>query len=95
MEITPIGAQNSLALPFLRKKQTAALIIQHRKPDGQVEVSHGQDDDDAGILAAAEDLCKALESKDYHAVAAALKAAFELLEAAPHAENESEESEEE
>jgi hypothetical protein len=84
-----------MALPFLRKKQSVGLIIQHRKPDGQVEVSHSQDDGDAGMIAVAEDLAKALEAKDYRAAAEALKAAFEIFESEPHTENESEESEEE
>ncbi len=37
---------------------------------------------------AAEELCKAIEAKDYAGAAAALRAAFELLESEPHHEGE-------
>ncbi len=35
---------------------------------------------------AAEELCHAVAAKDYKAIAAALRAAFELLEESPHQE---------
>jgi len=38
------------------------------------------------LESAAEDLCKAIEAKDYKAIAVALRAAFELLESEPHEE---------
>lgn len=38
------------------------------------------------LESAAEDLCHAIEKKDYKAAAEALRAAFELLDAQPHEE---------
>lgn len=68
-------------LPFLKRTQDAAASspVEHveRKPD------EGSDYD--MLESAAEDLCKAVESKDYKAIASALRAAFEML-SEPHEE---------
>lgn len=70
-------------LPFLKlKKESAAsgpIESVERKPD------EGSEDYDV-LESAAEDLCHAIESKDYKAVAAALRAAFELVDSQPHEE---------
>lgn len=73
-------------LPFLKKKRDAGLgtmLVQDRKPDETKEQS-----EDDGLKLAAEDLCKAVESKDYNKVAEALRAAFQILDAEPHLEGE-------
>lgn len=80
-------------LPFLKHKPVAGLIIKKRQPDeptSEPEMSN----DDAGLEAAANDLIKAVHSQDIKAVSAALKAAFELLDAMPHKEGPHIESEE-
>ncbi len=70
-------------LPFLKLKQEGSasgpVDSMERKPDGEPEYDV--------LESAAEDLCHAIESKDYKAAAAALRAAFELLESQPHEEN--------
>lgn len=78
-------------LPFMKPKaRDATLIVQERKPDG-IKESHSDDSHEPGLLIAAEDLCKAVESKDYSRVAAALKAAFEIMDSAEPSEPESQE----
>lgn len=71
-------------LPFLKKNHEAAasgpVESLERKPDEGAEYDV--------LESAAEDLCKAIESKDYKGAAAAIRAAFELLESEPHEEGE-------
>lgn len=82
-------------LPFLKPRAVAGLIVSKRKPDGSTEPEHVEGDEAAPLEAAAEDLIRAIHSKDTKAVAAALKAAFEISDSEPHVEgphtNESEE----
>ena len=69
-------------LPYLKKQKegsvSAPIESIKREPDGEPEYD--------ALESAAEDLCNALESKDYKAAAMALRAAFELLESQPHEE---------
>lgn len=69
-------------LPFLKNKHEASMSTEvdsiERKPD--------EPEDYDGLEAAAEDLCNAIEAKDYKAAAMALRAAFEMLDAQPHEE---------
>lgn len=69
-------------IPFLKHKNDASASAPiesiERKPDEGAEYDV--------LEAAAEDLCIAIEAKDYKAAAAALRAAFELLESEPHEE---------
>jgi hypothetical protein len=70
-------------LPFLKHNYegsaSAPVESVERKPDEESE------DYDA-LESAAEDLCHAIEAKDYKAAAAALRAAFELCDTEPHKE---------
>lgn len=69
-------------LPFLRNKQEASasspVESMERKPDDGAEYD--------SLESAAEELCLALEAKDYKGAAAALRSAFELMELSPHEE---------
>lgn len=68
-------------LPFLKDNKegsASAPVSQQRKPDEAEEYDV--------LESAAEDLCHALERKDYKAIAAAIRAAFELLDSQPHSE---------
>lgn len=69
-------------LPFLRNKQDASasgpIESVERKPDEGAEYD--------SMESAAEDLCNAIHAKDYKGAAAALRAAFELMEIEPHKE---------
>lgn len=76
-----------MSLPFLKPKSAAGLIISHRKPDGGTEQMHDGEDDN-GLHAAAEDMIRAFHSKDAKALAEAVRAAFQILDAEPHEEGE-------
>lgn len=71
-------------IPFLKHKNEGSVSAPvesiERKPDDGAEYDV--------LESAAEDLCMAIEAKDYKAAAAALRAAFELLESEPHQEGE-------
>lgn len=83
-------------LPFLKpqKQQSGGVITEVRKPDGSL--NEKSDEQDQGLIAAAEDIMKAINSKDSKQLAAAIKAAFEICDSEPNSEyahdaNESEE----
>ncbi len=69
-------------IPFLKHKHEASV-------SAPVESIKREPDEEApydGLESAAEDLCNAIEAKDYAAAAAAIRAAFQLLELEPHDE---------
>lgn len=73
-------------LPFLKAKpKSAGVTTEYRAPDGGFQ-DEAPSNDLEGLEACGEDLCKAIEAKDYKGIASALKAAFDILESAPHAE---------
>ncbi len=69
-------------LPFLKNKQDAAVAmpveVQKREPDDESEYDT--------LESAGQDLIDAVHAKDARAVAAALRAGFELMESEPHRE---------
>lgn len=70
-------------IPFLKNKEASTASASEpiqRKPDD------GSEPDYDGMEAAAEDLIAAVHSKDAKAVAAALRAAFEIADSEPHEE---------
>ena len=72
-------------LPFLKpKSHSAGVIIQQRKPDDKDESE--MDMGDHAMEAAAEDIMKAINSKDSRHLALALRAAFQILDSEPHEE---------
>lgn len=77
-------------LPFLKKKNeggVAGIIVKTRPPDEKSE----QDQDDSkvdSIEYCAQDLLKAIESKDIKAIAEALRDVFDILDSQPHEEGE-------
>lgn len=77
-------------LPFLKPKPVAGVIVATRKPDGD-GMDQTDDDQDAGFMSAAEDLIRSLHAKDAKGVAAAFRAAFDILdsEEAPGADDNS------
>jgi hypothetical protein len=58
------------------------------KPSGADDGDEEGEGDDRGLEAAAEDLIKAVETKDAKSVAEALENAFSILDAEPHEEGE-------
>lgn len=69
-------------LPFLKPKVVSGVIMSYRKPDGQEEKYH----EDEELHAISEDFIQAVHAKDAQAVADAFRAAFECLESQPHEE---------
>lgn len=70
-------------IPFMRNKEasiSAPSTIEKRTPDEESEYD--------ALESAAEDLCHAIEAKDYKGIAAALRAAFQLADEEPHVEGE-------
>lgn len=73
-------------LPFLKNKKISSLIVSQRNPDGTHDEQHSEGDEYVGLESAAEDLIRAVHSKDTQGVCAALKAAFEICDSQPHEE---------
>ena len=73
-------------LPFLKNKNVAGLIISHRKPDGDIQEQHSEGNEDSALESAAEDIIQAMTAKDAKSLAAAIRAAFEILDSEPHVE---------
>ncbi len=73
-------------LPFLKnkEKQQSAVMVKQRAPDQPEQ----EDDKSASHMACAQDLLKAIESKDIKGIAEALQSAFEIMDSEPHVEGE-------
>lgn len=78
-----------MALPFLKNKQqsVAGLIMKHRAPDGIKDDMPEEPSDNQGLHSAASDLMNAVHAKDIPAIAAAMKAAFEIMQSEPSQED--------
>jgi len=70
-------------LPFLKNKLEASTSA----PVESIERKPDEDKEYDPLESAVEDFCHAIKADDYAAGAAALRAAFELLESQPHEEN--------
>ena len=75
-------------LPFIKpQSKQASLSIKYRQPDEKEPFSdEGDADDGAALHAAAQDILRAIESKDYKHLALALKSAFDICDSEPHVE---------
>ncbi len=69
-------------LPFLKPKTVAGIIMTKRKSDGGMELPENEGPEGDSLEACAEDLIRAIHSKDARAVAAAWRAGAECLGAA-------------
>jgi len=77
----------------MNPKKMASVIIASRKPDGKIETEGEEGEENAGLVSAAEDLLRAIATKDATAVAQALQSAFEICDSQPHEEGEHTEEE--
>lgn len=78
-------------LPFLKSRKIASVILAKYKPGNTQLMPEGDTDEpDMSLTSAAEDLIAGIESKDAEAVAAALSAAFTILESQEQPEQEME-----
>lgn len=71
-------------LPFMKAKVASAVTNAETMPKEDNEASH------PGMLAAAEDLIRAIHAKDIEAAASALHSAFQIADFMPHEEGEHE-----
>ncbi len=62
-------------------------MVKTRAPDETPE-NQEESNDDAGLEACGQNLCHALERKDYIGAAKAVKAIFAIADAEPHVEGE-------
>jgi hypothetical protein len=71
-------------LPFLKRDRQASGISTtvYRKPD------YEQSEEHEGLAACSKDLIEGIQTDDKQKVAAALKAAFQILDSEPHEEGE-------
>jgi hypothetical protein len=72
-----------MPLPFLKntKSNQTGVAVEYRKPDESSE-----DQGDHAMEAAAQDILRAVESKDYKHLAMAIRSAFEILDSEVHEE---------
>lgn len=75
-----------MALPFLKPRKLASVIIAKVKPEGNVEPMHEEGDEQPELMGVAESLISAVHAKDAAAVAEALRAAIEICESYEHDE---------
>lgn len=73
-------------LPYLKKRQVAALIVKNRHPNGNIDELDNSEPVEDGLEACAKDMISAYDAKDSRQLAQALRNAFELLESEPHEE---------
>lgn len=75
-------------LPFLKKKEggNAGLVIKTRVPDEKLQSDSSEESD--LVKQCAQDLLKAIESKNVQGIADALYDAFSLMDSMPHEEGE-------
>ena len=73
-------------LPFLKVHKADGGVITQLRPTDEGKEKSKHSEDLSGLEAAMQELCEAEENKDYPGMARAFKAAFEMLEAAPHDE---------
>lgn len=76
-------------LPFLKKNQksVAGLIVHNRTPDEKQPDENTSESGDERIEACAQDLITAIHAHNVKDAAAAMRAAFEIMESEPHEEN--------
>jgi hypothetical protein len=77
-------------MPWMKPRKAAGVIIAKKLADGGMVDEHEEGEEVESLVVASEDLLSAIAMKDAKAVAAALKAAFEICDAYPHEEGEHE-----
>ena len=77
-------------LPFLKSKMAKApgVVMSYTRAPDEGSTPDESMADDASLDAASQDLITAFHAKDVKGVSAALKAAFQILDAMPHEEGE-------
>lgn len=73
-------------LPFLKAKPAGSVVVYKTKSDGDSMPEKEEGGHPPELISAAEDLIKAVASKDASAVADAIYAAFSYCDSEPHIE---------
>lgn len=73
-------------LPFMKPRPMGSVMIHKVDSEGKQEPLHEEGQPDPGLVMAMEDLKKAMESKDIHAMCEAFQAAYDICESAPSEE---------
>lgn len=68
-----------MSLPFLRPKHQVGVIIKQRNPDGSSQEQASEGNENYAMEAVAEDIIRAVSSKDSKALGAAIRHAFEIM----------------
>ena len=80
-------------LPFMKPKHQTGIMVAYRKPDDEETAQQAPDHEELSELEiCAEDLIRAIHSKDAKAVSEAFKDLFEICEMHPHDEYDHEEA---
>lgn len=67
----------------MKPEKMASVIMARHKKDGSTEVMHEEGGHHPGLMSAAEDLVRAIHSKDHKGVADAMKAAHAVMASEP------------
>lgn len=70
-------------LPFLKPEKMATVIVARRKSDGSQEVKNEDGEHPPELIAAAEDLIRAISSKSAKDVATAMKNCMDVCSSMP------------
>lgn len=73
-------------LPFMKPKAQAGIMTTYRKPDSDESAQAPETEQYDETHGIAEDILRAVSTKDAKALAEALKDMFEVLDAEPHTE---------
>ena len=73
-------------LPFLKPKQVAGLIIEHRSPKGDKAEESVDSDDQELLESCMQEIIKAIKEEDPAQAARAFKLACQIVDMEPHKE---------
>lgn len=66
-------------LPFMKPEKQSSVVVGHKKPSGGIEIDGNEGEPSHAAQAIAEDLIRAVNSKDVKAVAACLEHCFSVM----------------
>lgn len=66
-------------LPFMKPEKSTSVVVGHAKPSGGVEMDGEEGEPNHAAIAIAQDLIRAVHSKDVNAVAGCLEHAFAVM----------------
>ena len=73
-------------LPFFKPRKSAGVMVSSVKMNGEKGEEHMEGEEDQGLMAASEELIRAVRQGDVEACARAWRAGFQILDSEPHEE---------